>query len=95
MSQAQHLDRVADKIDDDILAFCAEQGATPFHMADLVAYVDLLSELRGPIPAPDSSSRILRYLRKQKRLNYVVLDRRASLYQFIPVVHEEAQQEAA
>jgi hypothetical protein len=40
---------------------------------------------RDPAIAPDSPGRILRELRLMGRINYVVINRRQSLYQFRPM----------
>jgi hypothetical protein len=49
-------------------------------MTDLVAFVE---DRVGAI-APDSAGRILRALRRAGRVNYIVLDRSASLYAIVP-----------
>ncbi|HET7239344.1 MAG TPA: hypothetical protein VFI76_09965 [Terrimicrobiaceae bacterium] len=54
---------------------------SPFHADELREYV--LD--RTPMVAPSSPDRILRELRLVGRLNYVVLNRRQSLYQFRPL----------
>ena len=77
MSNQEHLDRVSEKIASAILSFWEPlRGGTTFHMADLVLHVTSVV----PNTAPDSSSRVLRYLRREGKLLYVVVDRRASLY---------------
>jgi hypothetical protein len=53
-----------------------------FHVEELRRFV--LDEIPGI--APDSPGRILRAMRLEGLLDYVVLNRRASLYQFRPVV---------
>lgn len=66
-----------------IMNFCHEHvdGST-FHVDELREYVlDRVVQI-----APDSPGRILRELRLVGQLNYVVLNRRQSLYQFRPVI---------
>lgn len=72
----EHLERVAAAIEDVILDFCVP--GRRFHATELLAYVE---GALGHELAPDSPSRILRLLRRQKRVSYRVLDRRASLYE--------------
>jgi hypothetical protein len=81
--QATHLARVADRIGGHILAFCRERArarAPEFHMDELVAFVQ--TRLGG---APDSPSRILRALRQAEAIDYLVLNRRDSLYRLLMV----------
>jgi len=70
--------RVYSRIAPIIMEFYREYTGATFHMEDLRRYV--IS--RAPEIAPDSPSRILRELRLENRLNYVVLSRYESLYQF-------------
>lgn len=71
-------DRVYGRIAPIILTFYREHAGEMFRMEQLRRYV--IS--RAPEIAPDSPSRILRELRLDNRINYVVLNRRQSLYQF-------------
>jgi hypothetical protein len=80
--QREELDRVATRLNGAILAFCAERIGRQFHADDLRRHVR--TQL-GEMIAPDSASRILRLLRQKKRVNYVVVNRRASLYQVLPL----------
>jgi Fe2+ or Zn2+ uptake regulation protein len=73
--------RVYAKIAPIILAFRSMHAGKAFHAEELRIYV----RHHAPEIAPDSPSRILRLLREQGRLHYVVIDRRDSLYQFTPV----------
>jgi len=79
--QAENLERVSCRISRAILAFCRDRyvHTTPpmFRMQDLL---DAVNAAVGVV-APDSPSRILRKLRKEGRINYVVLNRANSLYQ--------------
>jgi hypothetical protein len=71
-------ERVYSRIAPIILQFKAEHSTSTFHVEDLREYV------RRCVPeiAPDSPGRILRELRLQRLLDYVVINRRQSLYQF-------------
>jgi hypothetical protein len=73
--------RVYARIAPLIIAFKAERPDGAFHVEELREYVIE----RAPGIAPDSPGRILRELRLQRLLNYVVINRRQSLYQFRPV----------
>jgi hypothetical protein len=75
--------RVFSRIAPVILQFKAEQPDSTFHAEDLRDYVI------GRLPdiAPDSPGRILRELRLLGYLNYVVINRRQSLYQFRATIH--------
>ena len=70
--------RVYGRIAPIIMAFYRNHTGETFHMEDLRRYVIA----HAPEIAPDSPSRILRELRLENRLNYVVLSRYESLYQF-------------
>ncbi|MET0653678.1 MAG: hypothetical protein ABWY63_14300 [Hyphomicrobiaceae bacterium] len=70
--------RVFTRIAPVILTFRAERGFNTFHAEELRDYVIE----RLPDIAPDSPGRILRELRLLGRLDYVVINRRQSLYQF-------------
>jgi len=73
--------RVFARIAPAILEFRAERPDATFHIEDLRQYV------RAQVPgiAPDSPGRILRELRLARLINYVVINRRQSLYQFRPL----------
>lgn len=72
--QEQHLRRVAGKIGPLVLRFLRLRGVgETFHAADLHDYV-------GPSVAPASADRILRELRRRGNVDYLVENRRASLY---------------
>ena len=73
--------RVFSRIAPLVLAFQDERPLGTFHAEDLRDYVIG----RDPEIAPDSPGLILRELRLLGRLNYVVINRRQSLYQFRPV----------
>ena len=70
--------RVYSRIAPLILSFARAHAGQSFHAEDLRQYVLALD----PGIAPDSPGRILRLLRQEGKLYYVVIDRRASLYQF-------------
>jgi hypothetical protein len=71
-------DRVYSRIAPLIMDYANDRRGHAFHAEELRRYV--LD--REPAIAPDSPGRILRELRLKKRLNYVVINRRNSLYLF-------------
>jgi hypothetical protein len=70
--------RVYDKIAPTIMEFHQLHAGETFHAEQLRTFV----RERVPGIAPDSPGRILRALRLEGRLDYAVLDRANSLYQF-------------
>jgi len=77
--QRENLERVYARIAPMILMFAREQGCgAPFRVETLRRYV----RTRAPGIAPDSPGRVLRQLRLKGALDYVVVNRRQSLYQF-------------
>ena len=70
--------RVYSKIAPVIMDFAAAYAGRLFYADDLRRYV-VSKRLEV---APDSPGRILRVLRQEGRLDYVVVDRSLSLYQF-------------
>jgi hypothetical protein len=70
--------RVYSKIAPLIMAFANDYAGKQFHVEQLRRYVRDYT----PDVAPDSPGRILRELRLEGRLDYVVVNRRQSLYQF-------------
>jgi len=70
--------RVYSRIAPVILTFAADHAGQTFHAEQLRRYV----LHHDPAIAPDSPGRILRELRLGGKLDYVVLNRRQSLYQF-------------
>lgn len=84
IEQQQNLGRVSKRLGRSIMTFCRAAFSSReglFRMEQLVEYV----RLSAGIVAPDSPSRILRQLRAQGRLDYVVVNRAASLYQLTSV----------
>lgn len=82
--QAENQRRVAKNIESTIVAFARQiyKVRPPlFHMEELTTYV---RERVGI--APDSAGRILRQLRQQGKVDYVVVNRRESLYQLTHVL---------
>lgn len=76
--QRANLVRVSNNIADIVTNFCRErldEGQAEFHMTDLMGYVNDRSTI-----APDSAGRILRDLRRQKVIDYTVVNRAQSLY---------------
>jgi hypothetical protein len=78
-------ERVYSRIAALILQFRDEDPSATFHVEDLRQYV--LERVVEEI-APDSPGRILRLLREEGKLDYVVINRRQSLYQFRVAVPE-------
>ena len=78
--QKENLTRVSRKIAGVITAFYDIDRSRQFHMQDLQQYV----KMKIPDTSPDSPSRILRDLRKKGVLDYKVIKRKDSLYQFLP-----------
>lgn len=78
MSDREERARVRAKIGGLILTFYRAHIGMAFHAEDLRRYVLALA----PEIAPDSPGRILRMLRQEGQLDYVVIDRRDSLYLF-------------
>jgi len=81
-TQAEELARVYKQIAGVILDFAQAHPQGVFHVEDLRLYV--LD--RFPTIAPDSPGRILRQMRQDGVINYVVINRRQSLYQFRTVL---------
>ena len=81
-TQAEELARVYKQIAGSIRRFAEAHPQSTFHVEELRQYV--LDEY--PTIAPDSPGRILRQMRQDGVLNYVVINRRQSLYQFRTVV---------
>lgn len=70
--------RVFSRIAPIVMMFAREHAGQQFHVEQLRRFVDAHAQE----VAPDSPGRILRELRLRGSLNYVVLNRRQSLYQF-------------
>ena len=77
--QAKNLDRVSGRLAAAIVDFFNSRRERTFHNVDLLAYV---RESVGDV-APDSPGRVMRMLRREKRINYVVVSRSESLYEII------------
>lgn len=92
--QQENLDRVASRIGGAIIQFlrdCLHSEDQTFHADELHVAV-----LRATgIQAPASADRILRDLRQKKVVDYVVLNRRQSLYQILWVAGEPEEPEVA
>jgi hypothetical protein len=69
-------ERVFARIAPLVMAFAIEHDWRAYHAEDLRVYV----LERDPGIAPDSPGRIMRELRLRGKLDYVVLNRRQSLY---------------
>lgn len=82
---AEHLDRVASRIGEVIVAFWRERVKSEepqFHARELLERV---VEEAGISCSPDSPSRILRLLKRAGRVNYELVSRADSLYRAVPV----------
>ena len=75
--QQANLERVRSRIAQAIVTFC--DWHSMFYMQELLNYVEATTQV-----APDSPGRILRDLRQKGLIDYVVLNRRQSLYQVLP-----------
>lgn len=82
MSTRQELVRVQDRIGDAVLAFQQQHPGGPWHMDALRRFVE---RSVGAV-APASPDRILRALRAAGRVNYRVVSRSKSLYEWQPVL---------
>jgi hypothetical protein len=82
-SNSIHIAPVKEAIEGHVLAFAARQtndnNNEPFHMKDLTDFV--LRRTDGKV-APDSPGRILRQMKRNGEIDYVLRSRSASLYQF-------------
>ena len=78
-ADARERNRVYGKIAPVIVAYARDHAGQAFHAEELRRHVTK----HAPEIAPSSTDRILRLLRQEGRLHYVVINRRASLYQFI------------
>jgi hypothetical protein len=88
--QAALLKQKIAKIGPTILRFCQARVATNpyFHMEELHAYVEAQLQI-----APASPDRVLRALRQDGDINYVVVDRRASHYCLLPLQPDRQENE--
>ena len=76
-----YLDAVSSRIGRAILDFCAGVAGEEFHADDLRRHVTAAIG----VCAPGSADRVLRHLRQKGALDYVVLNRKASLYRLIAI----------
>ncbi len=84
--QQVNLDRVSGNIARIVADFCRgrlDDGRAEFRMVDLTTFVNARSTI-----APDSAGRILRDLRRQKVIDYTVVNRAQSLYRVTGVYSE-------
>jgi hypothetical protein len=81
-AQSDNLGRVSTKLGTSILEFCRQRfaGESLFRMSELTSCISA----HQPV-APDSPGRILRYLRSQGLVSYVVVNRAQSLYRLTGV----------
>jgi hypothetical protein len=73
------LKRVSLRIAEAVLDFARQRAGSAFYMEQLNRHV---ADAVGTV-APDSPGRILRDLRKKQRLDYQVVSRSDSLYEFL------------
>lgn len=86
--QTEQLNRVATTTKDAILTFINQRLADPgfkgtFTADQLRFYVT--NNVSGGV-SPSSADRVLRMLRQENKINYIVLNRGKSLYRAIPLV---------
>lgn len=82
--QQTQLERVRGRIGQAVLDFCRQRGLwAEFHADELREHV-----LRACQVAPGSPDRILRELRRERQVNYEVVNRKRSLYRILPVTPE-------
>ena len=85
--QNEQLTRVYAKTSDAVLAFVAKRLSDPeakgAFTADQLRFFVNNTVVAGV--SPSSSDRVLRMLRQQNKLNYLVLNRGKSLYRALPV----------
>jgi hypothetical protein len=83
-------ERVASRIAGAIFDFFWDRPAGfQWHADELLGHVE---KLVGKI-APDSPNRILRQLKRQRQINYHVVNRSQSLYEFLDALHDEGKAE--
>jgi hypothetical protein len=74
----QERERVFARIAPLVMDYASSHAGEAFHAEELRQFV----LERDPLIAPDSPGRILRELRLAGKIDYVVINRRQSLYQF-------------
>lgn len=74
-------DRVKLAIRKHIIAFAMDHMGRHFHMEELTRYV----RRQGPSTAPDSAGRILRALRQDGVIDYLLVSRHDSEYEIVSV----------
>lgn len=85
--QREELKRVRGDIGPTILSICRgwlQRGRPDFTMGELASVVEASLSGKDWRVAPDSTSRILRDLRKRGQLKYEVVSRSASAYRLLP-----------
>jgi hypothetical protein len=84
--QPEHIERVSARIGRSIVSFCRDRLVhTTERLFTMQELVDAVHAACGVV-APDSPSRILRYLKAQGVVRYDLVSRRASLYRIKAVV---------
>lgn len=91
--QTANIERVAEKIERFVLHFCRLRlrfKQAQFHVEALRDYVVRELNPEHETVAPASPDRILRLLRQQNKLDYIVLSRSESLYEVLWVRKDNA-----
>jgi hypothetical protein len=84
-SPADNLERVATNIAHMVLEFCGRRIGREFIGAELTEWVNRNAPLRGVHTVPDSTTRILRRLQAEGRLEYTLVSRAESRYRVTAV----------
>ena len=86
IEQTQQLNRVAATTKDAILEFMKARLASedPTFTSDQLRFY-VTNNVLGKV-SPSSADRVLRLLRQENKINYVVLNRGKSLYRAVPIV---------
>ena len=88
--QTQQITRVAATTKDAILDFIKQRLAdTENNGAFTADQLRFYVNNNTPGVSPSSSDRILRMLRQENKINYIVLNRGRSLYRAVPVVPQD------
>lgn len=85
--QRENIERVSTQIAGYVTKFIDAHLDKEFRVEELHKYV--ASELDGYV-APGSPDRIMRLLKQQGRVDYIVLNRRRSLYKAIPITEQRS-----
>jgi hypothetical protein len=81
-TQTENIQRVTDVIAIHVMTFLSAHLNKEFRVTDLHTFV---ADKLGGYVAPGSPDRIMRHLRQKRLVDYVVVNRRQSLYRAVPV----------